>query len=131
MRVRQVWIRFYTSFNFDYALKATLGAKPVSWQQVDGVCMPHVRIPIEPDITAAVGAKESGKTQLLDPVRLACSGAGLRQRDFCRSSTLFSVEHGSRRFREVGLTLEVDTGEAEVVEGQDVPRDQHGEAAHR
>lgn len=127
MRVRQVWIRFYKSFNLDYELKATPGATPVSWQQVDGAWMPHVRIPIEPDITAVVGANESGKTHLLDAVRIALTGTGLRQRDFCRSSMLFSVEHGSRRFPEVGLTLELDTGEADFVEGHSIPRRKNGD----
>lgn len=56
MRVRQIWIRFYKSFNFDYELKATPGAKPAPWQQTNDGWMPHVRIPIEPDITAVVGA---------------------------------------------------------------------------
>ncbi|PPJ02261.1 ATP-dependent nuclease [Nocardia cyriacigeorgica] len=127
MRVRQVWIRFYKSFNFDYELKAMPGAKPVSWQQVDGVWMPHVQIPIEPDITAVVGANESGKTHLLDAIRIALTGTGLRQRDFCRSSTLFSVEHGSRRFPEVGLTLELHTGDADAVDKQGIPRRKNGE----
>ncbi|WP_152191142.1 AAA family ATPase [Georgenia satyanarayanai] len=127
VRVRQVWVRFYKSFNFDYELKALPGAKPVPWQQVEGVWMPHVRIPIEPDITAVVGANESGKTHLLDAIRIALTGAGLRQRDFCRSSTLFSVEHGSRRFPEVGLTLELDADEADAVDEQDIPRRKNGD----
>ncbi|WP_313813358.1 AAA family ATPase [Glutamicibacter sp.] len=127
MRVRQVWIRFYKSFNFDYELKATPGAKPMAWQQVDGVWMPHVRIPIEPDITAVVGANESGKTHLLDVIKIALTGIGLRQRDFCRSSTLFSVEHGSRRFPEVGLTLELGRGEAADIDAQDIPRRKNGD----
>lgn len=126
MRVRQVWVRFYKSFNFDYELKATPGAKPIPWQQVEGVWMPHVRIPIEPDITAVVGANESGKTHLLDAIKIALTGDGLRQRDFCRSSTLFSVEHGSRRFPEVGLTLELDDDEADALEARSISRQRNG-----
>lgn len=127
VRIRQVWVRFYKSFNFDYELKAMPGAKPVPWQQVEGVWMPHVRIPIEPDITAVVGANESGKTHLLDAIRIALTGDGLRQRDFCRSSTLFSVEHGSRRFPEVGLTLELDAEEADALDEQSIPRRKNGD----
>lgn len=127
MQVRQLWVRFYKSFNFDYELKALPGAKPVPWQQVEGVWMPHVRIPIEPDITAVVGVNESGKTHLLDAIRIALTGQGLRQRDFCRSSTLFSVEHGSRRFPEVGLTLELNADEADAVEEQGIPRRRNGD----
>lgn len=127
MRVVQVWIRFYKSFNFDYELKATPGAKPVSWQQIDGVWMPHVRIPVEPDITAVVGANESGKTHLLDALKIALTGKGVRQRDFCRSSTLFSVEHGSRRFPEVGVTLALGGDEAQAIDALDIPRRKNGE----
>ncbi|OLT38881.1 hypothetical protein BJF86_09590 [Serinicoccus sp. CNJ-927] len=127
VRVRQVWVRFYKSFNFDYELKAMPGTKPVPWQQVEGVWMPHVRIPIEPDITAVVGANESGKTHLLDAIRIALTGDGLRQRDFCRSSTLFSVEHGSRRFPEVGLTLELEVDEADAVDEQGISRRRNGD----
>ena len=127
MRIRQVWIRFYKSFNFDYELKAMPGAKSVPWQQVEGVWIPHVRIPVEPDITAVVGANESGKTHLLDAIKIALTGEGLRQRDFCRSSTLFSVEHGSRRFPEVGLTLELDADEGDAVDKHDIPRRNNGE----
>lgn len=127
VRIRQVWVRFYKSFNFDYELKAMPGAKPVPWQQVEGVWMPHVRIPIEPDITAVVGANESGKTHLLDAIRIALTGDRLRQRDFCRSSTLFSVEHGSRRFPEVGLTLELDADEADSADEQSIPRRKNGD----
>lgn len=41
MRVRQVWVRFYKSFNFDYELKATPGAVPQPWQQTEDGWMPH------------------------------------------------------------------------------------------
>lgn len=127
MQVRQVWIRFYKSFNFDYELKATPGAKPIAWQLIDGVWMPHVRIPIELDITAVVGANESGKTHLLDAIKIGLTGKGVRQRDFCRSSALFSVEHGSRRFPEVGVTLTLGGDEADAVDGLEIPRRKNGE----
>lgn len=127
MRVQQAWIRFYKSFNFDYELKATPKAKAAPWQEIDGVWMPHVRIPIEPDITAVVGANESGKTHLLDAIRIALTGTGLLQRDFCRSSTLFSVEQGSRRFPEVGLTLVLDAAEQGVIEEHNIPRLKNGD----
>lgn len=122
MRVRQILVRFYKSFNFDYELKATPGAKPAPWQQTDEGWMPHVRIPIEPDITAVVGANESGKTHLLDAMKIVLTGDGLFQRDFCRSSTLFSVEHGSRLFPEVGAVFELDTVEVTAIEELAIPR---------
>ena len=52
MRIREVWVRFYKSFNFDYELKATPGSRAKPWQQLEDGWMPHVRVPIEPDITA-------------------------------------------------------------------------------
>lgn len=127
MRVRQVWIRFYKSFNFDYELKATPGAEPVPWQQTDDGWMPHVRIPIEPDITAVVGANESGKTHLLDAIKIVLTGDGLRQRDFCRSSTLFSVEHGSRLYPEVGATFSLDATEVAATQHLEIPRLKNGD----
>lgn len=127
MRVRQIWIRFYKSFNFDYELKATPGAKPVPWQQTVDGWMPHVRIPIEPDITAVVGANESGKTHLLDAIKILLTGEGLFQRDFCRSSSLFSVEHGSRLFPEIGATFELSDAEATAIDGLAIPRLKNGD----
>lgn len=122
MRIREVWIRFYKSFNFDYELKATPGSKPRLWQQMpDDGWMPHVKVPIEPDITAVVGANESGKTHLLDAIRIALTGDGLFQRDFCRSSSFFSVEQGSRLFPEVGLTVTPTIKEAAELSAQSIP----------
>lgn len=127
MRIRHLWVRFYKSFNFDYELKATPGAKTVAWQETDDGWMPHVRIPIEPDITAVVGANESGKTHLLDAIKIVLTGQGLLQRDFCRSSTLFSVEHGSRLYPEVGATFTPDMAEKEVLNEQEIPLLTNGE----
>ncbi|AQP44931.1 AAA family ATPase [Tessaracoccus flavus] len=127
MRIREVWVRFYKSFNFDYELKATPGSKAKPWQQLEDGWMPHVRVPIEPDITAVVGANESGKTHLLDAIRIALTGEGLLQRDFCRSSSLFSVEHGSRLYPEVGLTLTPSEGEASVLRDNNIPVRKNGD----
>jgi len=127
VRIREVWIRFYKSFNFDYELKATPGSKAKPWQQLEDGWMPHVRVPIETDITAVVGANESGKTHLLDAIRIALTGEGLLQRDFCRSSSLFSVEHGSRLYPEVGLTLTPSEGEASVLRDSNIPIRKNGD----
>lgn len=111
MRIHEIWIRFYKSFNFDYELKATPGAKERPWQEIQDVWTPHVRIPIEPDITAVVGANESGKSHLLDAIKIVLTGKELLQRDFCRSSSLFSVERDSRLYPEVGATFRPDGGD--------------------
>lgn len=127
MRLREVWIRFYKSFNYDYELKATPGTKTVPWQITDGVWMPHVRIPIEPDITAVVGANESGKTHLLDAIKIVLTGEGLLQRDFCRSSMLFSVEHGSRRYPEIGASFVLDETGAASIDELKIPLSKNGD----
>lgn len=122
VRIREVWIRFYKSFNFDYELKATPDSKPKPWQQMlANGWMPHVRVPIEPDITAVVGANESGKTHLLDAIKIALTGDGLLQRDFCRSSSFFSVEQGSRLYPEVGLTVTPVGEEPTVLSANNIP----------
>jgi energy-coupling factor transporter ATP-binding protein EcfA2 len=127
VRIREVWIRFYKSFNVDYELKATPGSRPKAWQQMADGWMPHVRVPIESDITAVVGANESGKTHLLDAMQIVLTGDGLLQRDFCRSSTLFSVEHGSRHFPEVGATFELIDGEKAILLENGIPTLKNGE----
>lgn len=111
MRIHEIWIRFYKSFNFDYELKATPGAKERPWQEIQDVWIPHVRIPVESNITAVVGANESGKSHLLDAIKIVLTGKDLLQRDFCRSSSLFSVEHDSRLYPEVGATFRPDGGD--------------------
>lgn len=127
VRIREVWLRFYKSFNFDYELKATPNGKPKHWQMMPDGWMPHVRVSIEPDMTAVVGANESGKTHLLDAIKIALTGEGLLQRDFCRSSSLFSVEYGSRLFPEVGLTLTPGIDEATVLSETDIPLLKNGD----
>lgn len=121
MRVHEVWIRFYKSFNFDYELKANPNAQPAPWQDTPDGWMPHVRIPIESSITAVVGANESGKTHLLDAIRIALTGQGLLQRDFCRYSSLFSVEQGARLYPEVGATVVLDPEDAATIESAEIP----------
>ncbi|MFJ3956917.1 AAA family ATPase [Arthrobacter sp. NPDC090010] len=123
----QLLVRFYKSFNFDYELKALPNAKQLPWQLTQDGWMPHVRIPLEPDITAVVGANESGKTHLLDAIKIVLTGDGLRQRDFCRSSTLFSVEHGSRLYPEVGAILTPDLEETEMINAHGIPRLKNGD----
>ena len=127
MRIQEVWLRFFKSFNFDYELKATPGSKVRAWQEMTDGWMPHVRVPIEADITAVVGANESGKTHLLDAIKIALTGEGLLQRDFCRSSSLFSVERGQRLFPEVGLTLVPDDQDAQLLRDEGIPLQQNGD----
>jgi predicted ATPase len=127
VRIHEIWIRFYKSFNFDYELKATPGATQRSWQETQDVWIPHIRIPIEPDITAVVGANESGKTHLLDAIKIVLTGDGILQRDFCRYSSLFSVERDSRLFPEVGATFRPDENDDARLQALDIPRLRNGD----
>jgi energy-coupling factor transporter ATP-binding protein EcfA2 len=127
VRLHEIWIRFYKSFNFDYELKASPKAKPRPWQDSPEGWLPHVKIPIEHDVTAVVGANESGKSHLLDAIKIVLTGEGLQQRDFCRSSALFSVERGSRLYPEVGATFHLDAADRSVLEGLAVPLLRNGD----
>lgn len=127
MRIRQVWIRFYKSFNYDFELKAHPDAEERQWEMTTDGWRPHVGVPLEPDITAVVGANESGKSHLLDAIALVLTGEGLLQRDFCRYSSLFSVEKGKRRYPEVGATFELDDVERDSLREAGVPLQANGE----
>ncbi|MFN6033373.1 MAG: hypothetical protein ACK48B_04845, partial [Dolichospermum sp.] len=61
---------------------------------------PFIKVPIEPQITAVVGANESGKSHLLTAIENAISGKytgpdykerTLSSRDFCRYSDRFLI----------------------------------------
>ncbi|MGA6168571.1 ATP-binding protein [Amycolatopsis magusensis] len=121
MQIRETWIRFYKSFNYDYELKAHPNSTKKDWQSTPDGWLPHVRIPLEPDITAVVGANESGKSHLLDAINIVLTGNGLRQRDFCRYSSLFSVERDQRLYPEVGATFELAETDVDALTDANVP----------
>ena len=121
MRIREVLIRWYKSFNYDYELKAHVKAERLSWQETTDGWLPHVRIDLEHDITAVVGANESGKSHLLDAINIVLTGKGHSQNDFCRYSTLFSVEKGQRRFPEVGAVFALTDEDATTLTALGVP----------
>ena len=108
-------------------VKAHLGATRKNWQETADGWLPHVRISIEPDITAVVGANESGKSHLLDAINIVLTGDGLSQRDFCRYSTLFSVEKGSRLFPEVGAVFEPTEDDASALTALNIPLQANGD----
>lgn len=127
MRIREVLIRWYKSFNYDYELKASLGSTRKDWQETADGWLPHVRISLEHDITAVVGANESGKSHLLDAINIVLTGEGHSQNDFCRYSTLFSVERGQRLFPEVGATFKPTADDTEELTALKIPLQANGD----
>jgi predicted ATPase len=104
MLLKTVFIRFYKSFNFDYLRKFHDGAKPMPWEMIDkSLWYPHVRIPIDPQITTMVGANESGKTHLLTAIEKGITGRGIEREDFCRYSEFYSVERGKWQWPDFGF----------------------------
>lgn len=107
MLLRRADVRFFRSFNFDYERKAKEGTTPEAWEE-NPPWFPFVRVAIEPDVTAVVGANESGKSQLLLAVKAALTGNPIERADFCRYSELYSVRDGEIRLPEFGAVLEVE-----------------------
>jgi hypothetical protein len=108
MQLNQLLVRFYKSFNYGYERKAKPNTTAMPWEVTDAGWFPYVIVDIESDVTAVVGANES---ELLDAVAILLTGSGQEQRDFCRYSSLFSVEHDLRRFPEFGARFQTDAQE--------------------
>lgn len=108
MRLTRVHTRFFRSFNYDYELRAKENSQPRSWEDVHPAWYPFVRVDLDPEITAIVGANEAGKTQLLDAVEAALTGSPIRRADLCRYSDVYSVMSGSVRSPEFGATIVPD-----------------------
>ena len=60
MKLSKVYARFYKSFNFDHHRKAHRGAEKREWEMIGSLWYPFIEIPVDPRITAIVGANESG-----------------------------------------------------------------------
>ncbi|NMO03286.1 AAA family ATPase [Gordonia sp. TBRC 11910] len=110
MKLTRVDIRFFRSFNFDFERSARDSCKPESWEEEDP-WYPFVRIPLEPDITAVVGANESGKSQLLAAIKAGLTGNNIHREDFCRYSSEYSVQADQIRLPEFGVTFKLDESE--------------------
>ncbi len=121
MHIREVLVRWYKSFNYDYELKFAPKATKKDWQVTSDGWLPHVSVDLERDITAVVGANESGKSHLLDAIHIVLSGENHFQRDFCRYSTLFSVEQDKRLYPEVGALFAVTDVERTTLTGLQIP----------
>ena len=97
MILRKVYVRFYRAFNFDYLRKRHPASKPDPWDVMgDDTYYPYVRIDIDPELTAVLGANESGKSQLLEAIECALGRKATEPADFCRYSTFFTVAEAMR-----------------------------------
>ncbi len=116
MLLRNAYVRFYRAFNYDYLRKRHPEAKPDPWDVMDdGTFYPYVRLDIDPELTAVVGANESGKSQLLQAIECALGRVQPEPADFCRYSVFFTVAE-AMRLPHFGLHFEdLTEAEAEVV----------------
>ncbi|MDQ0823344.1 putative ATPase [Arthrobacter sp. V4I6] len=109
MKFNRLDVRFFRSFNYDYELKSRITNQPAPWEDTDPAWYPFVRIPLDPEITAIVGANESGKSQLLTAIKASLTGNPINRADFCRYSELYSVKTNELRLPEFGCTFELDS----------------------
>lgn len=90
-------------------------ATPRPWEMVDGTWFPFIAVDLDPEVTAVVGANESGKSHLIKAIRCALTGEGIRRRDFCRYSASYSVEEGKVRNPDFGAELELTDEEDAIL----------------
>ena len=125
MRITNVYVRFFRSFNYDYLRKNHTSSKPSPWDLWDGGgWYPFVDVPLEAGITTVVGANESGKSQLLGAIKRALTGRDIVRGDFCRYSGFFAVDE-SMAVPEFGLRLsdfdDSDRGALDKASGGELP----------
>lgn len=123
MRLTRVYVRFFKSFNFDYERRAKESVERAEWEVLPEGWYPHVRLDADPQITAIVGANESGKSHLLDAIECVMGVREVTRSDFCRYSQLFSVETNEVRVPDVGAVFTVTRPEeSEALAALDVSR---------
>lgn len=110
MKLIRIDVRFFRSFNYDFERKSREDHNPASWEEREP-WFPYVRVPLEPDITAVVGANESGKSQLLHAIQAALTGRPIKREDFCRYSEMYSVQADEMRLPEFGAIFRLEDGE--------------------
>ena len=108
MKLTRAYVRFFRSFNFDYERKAHPDATPHPWEYIGTSWYPFVSVDIDSEVTAIVGANESGKSHLIAAImRGLRASVEVRRRDFCRYSEQHSVETGELRKPDVGVQVEI------------------------
>lgn len=117
MRLTRLDVRFFRSFNHDYEARARGNRERPAWDSIDP-WYPFVRVSIDEEITAIVGANESGKSQLLSAVKALLTGSPIERADFCRHSELYSVKAGELRLPHFGGEFLIEaTDELPAVSG--------------
>lgn len=111
MLISAVEVRFFRSFNYDYEAKFKGQREQRTWEQTPIGWYPYIRVPIESDLTAIVGANESGKSQLLKVVKTAIGHEPISRSDFCRYSELYSVQTNEVRSPEFGITFKAEASD--------------------
>lgn len=92
MILKDVYIRFYRAFNFDYLRATDSRSSPDPWDLLeDEKFYPYIRLSIEDGLTCIVGANESGKSQVLQAIEMAIRNEEASPADFCRYSDHFTV----------------------------------------
>jgi predicted ATPase len=114
VKIGTIYVRFYKSFNIDYLRKAHGGAKHFPWELLGDRWEPFVRIPLDPSVTAVVGANESGKSHLLSAIEKILTGNNIGRSDFCRYSPYFAVQQDRIRLPDFGIEL-TDLSDDDVV----------------
>lgn len=114
MKLSRIDVRFFRSFNYDYELKAREGSEPESWEDADPSWFPFVKVQLDPEVTAIVGANEAGKSQLLTAIKAALSGSPIDRADFCRYSERYSAKANEIRLPEFGGTFTLEPGEPDL-----------------
>jgi hypothetical protein len=120
VQLTRLYIRFFRSFNFDYERKAHTGGRAHEWEMIDGSWFPFISVALDPVMTGVVGANESGKSHLIAAARQALTGEDISRRDFCRFSTLYSVEAGRVRTPDFGVGLQLDEEDAALLAAVDI-----------
>ena len=103
MKLKNVYVRFYKSFNYDYLKKNLESATRFPWEFVEKLWFPYVTVPMDKTITAVVGANGSGKSHLLDAIEKGITGGKIKPEDFCRYTEVYSVEADGRKWPDFGF----------------------------
>jgi predicted ATPase len=107
MKLTRIDVRFFRSFNYDYEARARQNTPRPAWDTQEP-WYPFVKVPIDDEITAVVGANESGKSQLLTAIKALLDGRPIERVDFCRYSELYSVKVGEMRLPHFGGEFQVE-----------------------